>query len=72
MRRYNHLHITKILKKDTQMGTLTRIGITFLFGLLSISTAFAQQTAIDGVGFKLGDDVQTVKAALKTEFRSQR
>jgi len=54
------------------MGTLTRIGITFLFGLLSISTAFAQQTAIDGVGFKLGDDVQTVKAALKTEFRSQR
>jgi hypothetical protein len=50
------------------MGTLARAGIAFLFGLLSISTTLAQQTPINDVGFKLGDDVQTVKAALKTDL----
>lgn len=43
-------------------------GIAFLFSLLPAPAALAQQTVIEGVGFKLGDDVQTVKAALKTEL----
>lgn len=30
--------------------------------------ALGQQTPVDGIAFKLGDDVQTVKNALKTNF----
>ena len=55
------------LKALHMHATICR-GIALLFALFAISTAFAQQTAVSGVGFKLGDDIQTVKAALKTSI----
>jgi hypothetical protein len=42
-------------------------GIVMLIGLLSAQSAIAQTTPVPGLGFRLGDDVAAVKAALRTD-----
>jgi len=36
--------------------------------VMLLPAAFAQQSSVAGISFKLGDDVETVKAALKTNI----
>jgi hypothetical protein len=43
------------------------VGAALLAGLTAAQPALAQTAPLPGLGFKLGDDVATVKAALRTD-----
>jgi hypothetical protein len=45
----------------------TLVGLALLVGLTTAQSTMAQTAPIPGLGFKLGDDVATVKAALRTD-----
>ena len=49
----------------------TFAAIALLAGLATAQSAAAQTTALPGLGFKLGDPVATVKAALKTDMEPE-
>jgi hypothetical protein len=55
------------MKSKFMLTLLVIVCYTFLYGVAS-----AQQGKIDGLNFKLGDDVDTVKAALHTDMNPER
>ncbi|HZZ11436.1 MAG TPA: hypothetical protein VFE79_12170, partial [Paraburkholderia sp.] len=49
----------------------TTAALALLSGLLAAQCTFAQTTPLPELGFKLGDDMATVKAALKTSVDAE-